>query len=306
MRFIHIELLEELEDWPPGKHPHQKRSPEQWRERLRKAQEELRNVPDGKTRSAIFAKYSDLWSDAKEHYRDLSCDKCWYCETRTHRIPGDIDHYRPKGNVAEANGEHQGYWWLAFDWRNWRFACRYCNSRFTDLETGIVCGKGDSFPLLHGETYRIKDASEYEDSEDLLREDPLLLDPTEPGDAELLTFTREGHPDSIEKNEESVNYKRVKKSIELYHLDHSRLVRERKKIFLQVHRHVHDYQRFQRKWEVEQDRSAQILARRALKTLGLMIAQKAEYSMAARAYLKEYRENNPEWAWIDQLLTSSR
>lgn len=300
---IDMERLEDEEDWPPGTHPHQRLSPEKWRERLCKAEEELRNAPDGKTRSDIFKKYSDLWSEAKEHYRRLSEDKCWYCETSTHRMPGDIDHYRPKGRVAGI--EHPGYWWLAFDWRNWRFACKYCNSRFTDPETGLVGGKGDHFPLLNGEGRRIKDECEYEDYEDLLCEDALLLDPAERSDTRLLTFTRDGHARASEAHEQSSGYLRAKTSIELYHLDHSRLVRERRTIYNQISRHIQDYECFQRKWETEGDRSAQALARRAIRELARMIARTAEYSMAARAYLKEYRSKNPDGKWIDDLLTAS-
>ncbi len=300
MRHIDTERLENLKDWPPGRHPHQKLSPEEWHERLCKAEKELQNVPEGKKRSAIFAKYSDLWSEAKEHFRDLSYDKCWYCETSTHRIPGDIDHYRPKGSVAGTN--HPGYWWLAFDWRNWRFACRYCNSQLRDPETKKVGGKGNHFPLLDGEKCRISSACDYED---LCEEEPLLLDPTERQDPDLLTFTRDGLPAPSEEHEESPNYRRAKKSIELYHLDHSRLVRKRQEIYIEVRNLILDYQRYQGKWEKEQDHSAHALAKRAAKKLGRMIAPDAEYSMTARAYLKEYRKDNPEWKWVDQLLTAS-
>ncbi len=300
MRYIDIERLEELEDWPPGKHPHQKLSPEKWRERLTKAEEELRNATDGKTRSALFAKYSNLWGEVKEDYRVLSHDKCWYCETSTHRIPGDIDHFRPKGGVAGT--KHPGYWWLAFDWRNWRFACRYCNSQFTDPDTKMVGGKGNYFPLLDGEKCRISNECDYED---LCEEDPLLLDPTDQQDTELLTFTRDGLPRPVEEDEKAVNYRRSQKSIRLYHLDHSRLARERRRIYLQVRNLVLDYQRFWNEWEAEHDRSAQALAKRAAKSLGRLIAPDAEYSMTARAYLKEYRKDDPQWVWIDRLLTAS-
>ena len=101
MRYIDVQELEEMDDWPPGMQPDWRPSPEKWRERLDKAEEELRKATDSKTRSMIFAKYSDLWSAVKEHYRALSHDKCWYCETSTHRMPGEIDHFRPKAGVEK-------------------------------------------------------------------------------------------------------------------------------------------------------------------------------------------------------------
>jgi len=316
VRFINITKLEELEDWPPGKlekhakeelegsrNKRKKRTPAEWRERWQKAENELRNLPEGKTRSQIFAQYSDLWSDVKEHFRTLSHDKCWYCETSTHRMPGEIDHYRPKAGVAQS--EHPGYWWLAFEWRNWRFVCKHCNSQYTDPETGIVGGKGNHFPLLDGEKRRICSEHDYEEYEDLLDEDPMLLDPTERGDPELLTFTSDGRPAPAVEDKETINYQRVKKSIEIYHLNHSRLNRERRKIYNYIRDFVKDYQRYQLKWEMEGDRSARALARKALIKLGDMITPDAEYSSTARAYLRAYSQDGDQWAWVDRLLTAS-
>ena len=218
---------------------------------------------------------------------------------------GEIDHYRPKAGVAKS--EHPGYWWLAFDWRNWRFVCKHCNSQFTDPETGTVGGKGNHFPLLDGETRRICNEGDYEDYEDLLDEDPILLDPAEREDPQLLTFTGDGRPAPAMKDEQSPGYWRAKDSIKIYHLNHSRLNRERRKIYNRVHDLVKDYQRYQSRWETEGDRSARALARKALKELGTMIAPTAEYSATARAYLQECRneEDNRKWTWVDRLLTAS-
>ena len=51
----------------------------------------------------------------------------------------DVDHYRPKAKVEE-DTEHTGYWWLAYDWRNLLYSCRYCNQEH----------KKNFFPLLKG------------------------------------------------------------------------------------------------------------------------------------------------------------
>jgi uncharacterized protein (TIGR02646 family) len=299
MRHIDMQELEELHDWPPGKQPDWKRSPEEWRKRLCKAEEELRKATDSTTRSAIFTKYSDLWSAVKEHYRALSRDKCWYCETSTHRMTGEIDHFRPKAGVEKIS--HSGYWWLGFDWHNWRFVCKFCNSETRDVETGIVGGKGNHFPLLCGEERRIWSECDYNN---LIEEDPVLLDPANQRDPLLLTFSSNGLPGPTVGDEKSDDYRRAKESIRIYHLDNSRLVRERKKIYIRVRNFVADYQHYQQKWELEKDRSAQSFASKQMKELGRMITPKAEYSATARAYLKEYRKDDPQWAWVDQLLTA--
>ncbi len=33
-----------------------------------------------------------------------------------------------RGSVLE-NSENEGYWWLAFDWKNYRYFCTWCNQR---------------------------------------------------------------------------------------------------------------------------------------------------------------------------------
>jgi hypothetical protein len=290
MRHIDIECLLWREGWPP----------DGWEELVEKAKEELRNLSDGKSRAGIFKKYSHVWSKVKDYYRDLSHEKCWYCETKTDRHRGDMDHYRPKGGITGTN--HPGYWWLAFEWKNWRFCCEICNSKLADHETGIVGGKGNDFPLVgNDESRRIWSECHYED---LICELPALLDPTEQEDTKLLTFLRDGRPASRTTDECSIEYERVKCSIRAYHLDHSKLNRKRKEIYHQVRELVEEYQRYQPKWEKERDLSARAVAKRAMTKLLRMIAPHAEYSVAARAYLKGYRREGYEWEWIDDILTA--
>ena len=297
-----------LEDWPPGPLEHlahlkyRKQTPEKWRADLHQAEAELRNLPPGKTRSDIFAKYSYLWSDVKEYYRQISHEKCWYCETKTGRMLGSIDHYRPKGRVTGT--DHPGYWWLAFEWRNWRFCCELCNSKTTDYATGIVGGKGHDFSLVgNHENRRVWHECDYED---LLKEDPMLLDPTDSEDPDLLTFTSDGRPGPAMDDKTTIDYLRVKLSIGIYHLDHSKLNRERRTIYYEVLKWVTKFQKYDLIRRIDRDNlNARERAKEALDNLRDLIAPEAEYSAAARAYLREHRKDSPEWAWIDRLLTRS-
>jgi hypothetical protein len=303
-----MKKLEAMEDWPPGKLEHlehlshRKQTPEKWRADLLQAENELRNLPPGKTYSDIFRKYSYLWSDVKEYYRQISDEKCWYCETKTDRMRGDIDHHRPKGGVIQ-NPAHRGYWWLAFEWRNWRFACELCNSKLTDYTTGIVGGKGNEFPLVgNDESRRICDECDYDD---LLAEDPALLDPTEAEDSDLLTFTSDGRPGSITQDEEAIEYQRVSVSIRVYHLDHFKLNRERRTLYYKVLKFVAMYRKYDEIWRANRSNlAARAYAKEAFENLRELIASDAEYSAVARAYLKEQRKDDPRWAWVDRLLTA--
>lgn len=57
--------------------------------------------------------------------------KCAYCEIFTSAgFDGDVEHYRPKGGVTDADlvrFKHPGYWWLAMVWDNLVLSCQHCN-----------------------------------------------------------------------------------------------------------------------------------------------------------------------------------
>lgn len=304
MRFIDLERLREITDWPPGWQPYPNMTIDKWRERLQAVRDNLQNATTAQERGKIIDDNGDLWSEVKFHLRRYSCDKCWYCETKVIGYPGDIDHYRPKKRVTEAP-EHEGYWWLAFDWRNWRFVCRFCNSANKDQETGHVSGKANHFPLVDDdETRRVKSRIDC-DYEDLWRyERPALLDPTVREDIGLLTFTSEGVPIPVETDKQLIKYKRADKTIEVYHLDRSSLNNARKKVYVLAERLVRAYLKHQSKWEKEQSDEDREKAKEASHALAHMIARDAEYSETAITYLREYYLHHPQETWIIILLST--
>jgi hypothetical protein len=71
---------------------------------------------------------SAYWKKAKQQLKAESAGKCAYCEAPTAVVAhGDVEHFRPKGV----------YWWLAYCYDNYLYACQICNETF----------KGDNFPL---------------------------------------------------------------------------------------------------------------------------------------------------------------
>jgi uncharacterized protein (TIGR02646 family) len=69
-----------------------------------------------------------VWKAAKKQLRAETDGKCGYCEAKTDAVAhGDVEHFRPKSQ----------YWWLAYCYDNYVFACQLCNQSF----------KGDSFPV---------------------------------------------------------------------------------------------------------------------------------------------------------------
>ena len=87
-----------------------------------------------------------------------------------------IEHYRPKKSAREADGTtHDGYWWLAFDWQNFRICGNAGNRK-----------KGTWFPLRAG-------CARCAPLGDIRLEDPKLLDPVDEDDPNQLSFDLEGH-----------------------------------------------------------------------------------------------------------------
>lgn len=159
--------------------------------------------------------YARVWKDLKDGLADLSSNKCWYCEMPQIRSDNAVDHFRPK----------QKYPWRAFDKKNFRYACTFCNSERKNPETGVLEGKGDKFPLFDESK---RSTCEREDG----REDPILLDPCEAHDPRLLDFLVDGKPTARSQNSNEKH--RVDISIQLYHLDHPALIEERRVLALKI------------------------------------------------------------------------
>jgi hypothetical protein len=120
---------------------------------------------DWKTQAAASARKlkagdkidSDLYKGGRKVILDFFHNKCAYCESQldNNQRYGDVEHYRPKGRVTDAEGQpvyvagepHPGYYWLAYDWTNLLPACSACNrpGEHPDLSSS---GKYDRFPVV--------------------------------------------------------------------------------------------------------------------------------------------------------------
>ena len=126
----------------------------------------------------------DIYADdeVKMALERLFHDKCAYCESKiTATADWDVEHFRPKGRVAERK-DHPGYYWLTYDWENLYPSCQHCNQRRRDRprwgnsSESVSGGKVDQFPLLH-EASRAMSPSDDVREEDTLLIDPCLDDP---------------------------------------------------------------------------------------------------------------------------------
>ncbi|WP_322896283.1 MULTISPECIES: hypothetical protein [unclassified Yoonia] len=258
--------------------------PDDWLARAAAAKEAVRagDNPDD---------HADVWRVLKHNLADLFPDeKCWYCETRCLRDDNAVDHFRPKGRVRDTTNPHSGYRWLAFEYRNFRYSCRYCNERRVNVKGETEGGKADRFPLLD-ESKRVYSEGPCEE------EHPLLLDPCDPTDWRLLGCKLEnGKPCSA--SQAATEKLRVEASIEIFHLHHEptckarhaeairfvQLIQEAKQLYLRIGTEQAGHQRFKQK-------AAEILS---------AMDRSTEYSGEKHFLLRAERDS--EHPWIQDLL----
>ena len=176
-------------------------------------------------RNALIDKNKPHWDALKPWLLALSGGKCWFSEVRELYSHYDVEHFRPKKAAKALNGvERDGYWWLAFDYMNFRLCGNVGNRK-----------KGGWFPLKQGSlcsTY----GEPCEESESRY-----LLDPIDDDDVSLIAFDEEGKvipvPGASAWEQERVNVtvQRLKLN------EHVPLAEERRKVWQKVDMLIEDF-----------------------------------------------------------------
>lgn len=106
-------------------------------------------------------KIENLWTEnkVKAFLYQYQHGKCCYCERKRDKREMDVEHFRPKAEVKK-NKNHQGYWWLAYEWDNLLLSCKTCNTK-----------KGTQFPLQN------EQSRAFTPKDDLKKEKPFLINP---------------------------------------------------------------------------------------------------------------------------------
>ncbi len=143
--------------------------------------------------------FTAKWQQFKQIFCDTQHGKCGYCEHDTWTsYHGDVEHFAPKAGIDELHPSLQGptmpaqagdtpphpaqrvcergYWWLAYAWHNYLFACARCNQ----------VHKRNIFPVDPRQNPR-EPAFDVEET-------PLLLNPYEQGlnPADHIRFSDQG------------------------------------------------------------------------------------------------------------------
>lgn len=175
---------------------------------LKKAAEitaKIQAEADPSKRRILINKKAALWGkpEVKDALLAMSNGKCWYTEADDCVSDWHVDHFRPKST----------YQWLAFDWTNYRISGGIPNRK-----------KSNAFPLRDNAKCATFDA------QCLNEEEPLFLDPTKLGEAELITFDEEGQFKPVNADDPTT-VRRVEETRIGLNLDDERLIKRRQSVW---------------------------------------------------------------------------
>jgi len=176
-------------------------------------------------RNQYIDDHSSHWGKLKLWLKVLSKGKCWFTEVRELYSHYDVEHFRPKKEAKNIDKSvRDGYWWLAFDYTNFRLCGNVGNRK-----------KGSWFPLQDGSICSTF-ARQREESEDAY-----FLDPTDEDDVNLIAFDEEGK--AIPDPKASVwDKQRAEETIERLKLnEHKDLAEARRKIWQNVSKEIDLY-----------------------------------------------------------------
>lgn len=233
-------------------------------DRLVKELAKLNAAGKVKERNRLIDDHSAHWSKLKPWLLALSDGKCWFTEARDIASHLDVEHFRPKKAARNTKGpERDGYWWLAFDFMNFRIAGTVPNRK-----------KGAWFPLRYGS--QCSSFARRCEGDEI----PHFLDPTNAHDVTLLAFDEEGKAvpaPGISRWDQI----RVRRTVERLKLtEHLALAEERRKVWQRVTKHISDYKRALS--EARHSAAARERAKASAREIAALTKPSAELSAVAK------------------------
>jgi uncharacterized protein (TIGR02646 family) len=198
---------------------------------------EFYRLEENRGKPFSFKAYAE--KTVKDALTRLFRGKCAYCESRFDATqPVDVEHWRPKGDVEEADGTRlgYGYYWLAATWTNLLPSCIDCNRKREHVihPTGDrrVIGKGNYFPVQPGTPRANAPGME-------AQEKPLLLHPYLDDPASVLDLDDGEGVLRPRADAEGVADPRGEASIRVYALNRTGLVHARREVLHQMEQHIY-------------------------------------------------------------------
>lgn len=247
------------------------------------AQDEINREVDPAKRRDLVEAHRKKWVAFRALFEKYFHQKCWYTESRNPGTDEDVDHFRPKGRIAEDH-THGGYYWIALTWTNFRLSCHRANRLRENPASGDTHGKGDHFPLFDpARRARVP-------ADSLDEERPLLLDPCDAFDPPKLTFKTDGtvavspqyedQPEAVAQVEQSRRY---------LHLDWPAFVDDRVKLYNQIFVKIEQGRDHDRRFTLNGDLGSRKALRDIAIELAALMREEQPYSAAAKAYISVFR-----------------
>jgi len=226
-------------------------------------------------RALIIEANEGMWGELKQHFCDVLQRKCWYSESVNDFAHCHVDHFRPKSRAIDEGGTDQGgYWWLAFNWRNYRYAAPAGNVR-----------KKDYFHVNANKANLPADSLENEDIR--------FLDPTEPEDPNKLKFDNAGIISPKETDLTSRDYLQAEYTIRRMNLNMIGLIEGRKDKYRKAARLIRQVEKLLALQRINFDMARRQVIKAKQLELIEMAGKFSEYSAAVKYCL---RESGRDWA----------
>lgn len=218
---------------------------------------------------SYYLTHHPIWTDLKSLLVETYGEKCWYSECDLTGSFADVDHFRPKNQSKDENGSDilpDGYWWLAYDYINYRLSCEKCNRPFG------IGGKSDYFPIKAGTA-----PAQMGNHNDI----PILLDPCSKDDVELIDCNDTGRIIALSSDPEKRHRVAISNRIYNWNLfDNSRkTIRSRCQTILE-------------QFEIFYEKAPEGL-RPTLIQLKALTDETAPYSSFAKRYIRNKIEGKP-------------
>lgn len=227
----------------------------------------MKNAATTEERHEIIDKNQAFWGETKDWLLSLSHGKCWFSEAKDCFNHWHVEHFRPKKSAKNADGTaDEGYWWLAFDWKNYRICGGVGNTK-----------KGTFFPL-RPQTARQAFGG------DVRMEQPYLLDPADEDDPGLLGFDIEGNARPATGVKDDWELARVEYSIDKLKLGFGPLADKRKVVWSECWTKIEAYLDELSKYNADRENQyARASFKNAARDIRAMIQDDKELSAVARA-----------------------
>jgi len=239
--------------------------PRDWLDRADAVTQQLLNEKDPNLRNNIIDDNENLWSEIKDFLLEISDGKCWYSEAIDTYNHLHVDHFRPKKVALGIDKvDYGGYWWLAFDWLNYRVCGGAGNVR-----------KKDKFAVYAN---KVNQPNSPIDDEIVY-----FLDPTEEEDVLKITFNSNGEVTPISKD--GWDFERADYTITSLNLNFRNLKEARKTLWVKCSRLIKETQDLitQNNDTPSANRRGQI--KEKIKQIKELVQKNAPYSATAKSCL---------------------